>query len=271
MKEAQLVKAIRAHVAKGDSATDKAEQHYVSAGLHLKTLKEQHRGNWAEWEVLLKDKVGIGKSRASELMQIADGKKTVEQVRSATAKRVAKHSAEISPLANGENSLPAPLQHQAASVDADVDLTQQAANLYVAVGELTESLGLEGPMIPGAPEKLTSDLPAGSALAGIAAFRRKAAKAAELAEYSGVVNSDVVRAASDAALAWADLLVMVSGKLRPPAGWLRGITDRLTAKTAALDVIDQQRHQIAELKAKLAEPPTDPLDDIPPFLRRTQP
>src|SRR5262249_36512294 len=37
------------------------------------------------------------------LMQIADGRKTVESIRADTAKRVAKHDKQTSPLASGEN------------------------------------------------------------------------------------------------------------------------------------------------------------------------
>jgi hypothetical protein len=103
MNESQLIKTIKAHIAKGDHASEKAEQHYIAAGQHLKTLKDQHGGSWAEWEELLKTKVGIGKSRASELMQIADGRKTVAGVAAATTERSKKHRA-LSPLRNGENA-----------------------------------------------------------------------------------------------------------------------------------------------------------------------
>jgi hypothetical protein len=104
MNESQLCKTIKAHIAKGDHAREKAEQHYISAGQHLKTLQGLHKdrgGTWAEWQILIKEKCGIGKSRASELMQIADGRKTVEGNRAETAERVSKHR-EISPLRNGE-------------------------------------------------------------------------------------------------------------------------------------------------------------------------
>src|SRR5262245_9595182 len=79
----QLIGLIKARIAKGDKAKDKADQHYIAAGQYLKTLKAEHDeggGTWAEWEALLKEKIGIGKSRASELMAIADGTKTVENV-----------------------------------------------------------------------------------------------------------------------------------------------------------------------------------------------
>jgi phage shock protein A len=116
MEQEQLIKTIKTHIAKGDKAAEKSEQHYISAGQHLKTLKAQHDdagGKWAEWETFLKEKIGIGKSRASELMQIADGRKTVEQVQADGANRVAKHEAKkISPLANGENTPAKPILSQ---------------------------------------------------------------------------------------------------------------------------------------------------------------
>jgi hypothetical protein len=104
MNEAQLVKAIKTLVEKGDKARDKAEQFYVAAGQHLKTLKEQCSSAPA-WEKLVKAKCGLGKSRAYELLQIGDGRTTVSKLRASTAKRVSNHRA-ASPLRNGEN-LPA--------------------------------------------------------------------------------------------------------------------------------------------------------------------
>jgi hypothetical protein len=105
--QAALIGKIKAHIDKGDKAkaqaehaAGKAEQHYISAGQYLKTLKEQHNGSWAEWEELLKTKIGIGKSRASELMAIADGTKTTKQVRADTNKRKITHR--TSPFRNGE-------------------------------------------------------------------------------------------------------------------------------------------------------------------------
>jgi len=100
-----LIGKIKAHITAGDKAKKKAEDHYIAAGQYLKTLKNNHTGSWAEWELLLKDKIGIGKSRASDLMQIADGRKTIEQVRTDTAERTAKTRAlQSSPLRSGENS-----------------------------------------------------------------------------------------------------------------------------------------------------------------------
>src|SRR5262245_14947474 len=84
--EALLIRYIKAHVRKGDQAKDKSEQHYISAGRYLITLKVNYAPSWEAWENLLKTKVGLSTGRASELMQVADGRKTVEQVRTNTAK-----------------------------------------------------------------------------------------------------------------------------------------------------------------------------------------
>jgi hypothetical protein len=97
-------KAVREHIAKGDQAKAKAEQHYITAGQHLAALKAEHIGTWAEWEVLVKEKAGIGKSRASELMLIADGTKTVEQVQERAAKSMRQSRAHTSPQRCGENA-----------------------------------------------------------------------------------------------------------------------------------------------------------------------
>ena len=103
LPQAALISRIKAHIAKGDKAAEKAEQHYIAAGQHLKTLKAEHAGSWAEWEELLKTKIGIGKSRATELMQIADGTKPVDQVRAGTAQRM-KQLRSRSPSRDGENA-----------------------------------------------------------------------------------------------------------------------------------------------------------------------
>jgi hypothetical protein len=73
-----LCKTIKALVRKGDHAAEKAEQFYIAAGKHLAELKA--RSN--EWLKLAKD-IGIGRSRAYELLSIGTGKRTVEQVREA--------------------------------------------------------------------------------------------------------------------------------------------------------------------------------------------
>jgi hypothetical protein len=93
--ESLLVSHIRAHVKQGekareraDQAREKAEQHFIAAGRYLVMLKVHYAADWAAWELLLKTKVDISTGRASELMQLADGRKDLQQIRDATAQRV---------------------------------------------------------------------------------------------------------------------------------------------------------------------------------------
>ena len=74
----ELTKRIVALIDKGDKASDKAEQFYIAAGLHLKELKTKiEQGKWLTY---LETKITISRQRASELMQIADGRKSLEGV-----------------------------------------------------------------------------------------------------------------------------------------------------------------------------------------------
>jgi hypothetical protein len=191
MNEAQLVKTIKAHIAKGDHASEKAEQHYITAGQHLKTLKATHGGSWAEWEELLKTKVGIGKSRASELMRIADGRKTVEQVRADTAERTAKTRAlQSSPLRSGENA----------------DDPETSANAMRA--RFAETDDDDGPDLELDHVRVRT------------AFLLRANAAQKDAFYDGAVDNEVLAAAEEAARAWdkvaASIRLMVHNALRAP-------------------------------------------------------
>jgi len=59
--QAQLIKTIKAHIAKGDKAREKADQHYIAAGKYLKELKGDL--SQAEFLEIVREKIGIGKSR----------------------------------------------------------------------------------------------------------------------------------------------------------------------------------------------------------------
>jgi len=90
MTEEQIVRNIKAHIAKGDKAAEKSEQHYIAAGQHLKTLKRQ-MPEGIKWEQYLEDHgLEIGRRRADELIAIADGRATVEEVRAEKAESAAK-------------------------------------------------------------------------------------------------------------------------------------------------------------------------------------
>jgi hypothetical protein len=106
MNEAQLVKTIKTLVEKGDHAKEKAEQFYIAAGQHLKTLKEQCPSASA-WEELVRRKCDLERSRAYELLQIADGRTTVAAVRKNGDARKAKSLRKLKSMSvsNGQTLL----------------------------------------------------------------------------------------------------------------------------------------------------------------------
>jgi hypothetical protein len=112
---ATIAKRIKEHIERGDKAKDKADQHYAAAGLLLKQLKGDCSSK-AEWERLIKARCGIGTTRAYQLIEIADGRKTVADVRLGTAKRMRKHAAAnkaarqevISSVTDGQNKAAEP-------------------------------------------------------------------------------------------------------------------------------------------------------------------
>jgi hypothetical protein len=101
INETQLVKTIKAHLAKAAKYQSKAEEHLITAGQYLMTLKG-NSPDQATFLQIVQEQIGLGKSRTYELLQIADGRTTTEKVRADTAKRVMKH-AKGCPLANGQS------------------------------------------------------------------------------------------------------------------------------------------------------------------------
>jgi hypothetical protein len=81
---------------RADHARGKAEQHFIAAGQHLITLKANYAPSWEAWETLLKAKVRLSNGRASELMQLADGRKDLQQIRAGKADSVAQLRAHLS-------------------------------------------------------------------------------------------------------------------------------------------------------------------------------
>jgi hypothetical protein len=74
-----LIRRIKTHLGKGD-------QHYVSAGQYLKTLQDTCPDQ-KSFLALVRDNLRLGKTRTFELLAIADGTKTAEEVRADRAKR----------------------------------------------------------------------------------------------------------------------------------------------------------------------------------------
>jgi hypothetical protein len=102
--EGLLIRYVKAHVRKGEQAKDKAEQHFIAAGRYLVTLKVTYAPTWQHWEDLLRIKVGLSTGRASELMQIADGRKDLQQIRESKAQSVARLREQKSSLRSEEKS-----------------------------------------------------------------------------------------------------------------------------------------------------------------------
>lgn len=93
--ESLLIDHIQAHVRKGDAAKERAtqnhkkfENHYIAAGRYLATLKIHYAPSWQQWEAILKTKVFLSTGRASELMQLADGRKSLQEIRDGKAQSV---------------------------------------------------------------------------------------------------------------------------------------------------------------------------------------
>ena len=79
------VAAINSLIPQLKHVTREAEEFQVAIGEHIKAIRTVAP---SDWETIVKTKCGISRSRAYELMRIADGTTTTEQVRAADA---AKH------------------------------------------------------------------------------------------------------------------------------------------------------------------------------------
>ena len=86
-----VAKEIKQRIACGDRDADKAEQHFKSAGLLLIDAKEKVKHiRGLTWTNFLIQCGGVKRSRANELIAIADGRTSVEEVREGYKDRNAK-------------------------------------------------------------------------------------------------------------------------------------------------------------------------------------
>ena len=89
MTKEDLINAIKVCLKKSDD-------HWRTAGQHLQQLYatcKREGGGQKEFLRITKDEIGIGKSRAYEILAIADGTKTIEEIRAATTQRSQKKRA----------------------------------------------------------------------------------------------------------------------------------------------------------------------------------
>ena len=97
------LRKIEEHQEKIDEQEIKRDEREVEVGLALKALKA-HKPKGIKWEQYLEEcGIEIHRSRADQLIRIADGRTTVEEERADTAERTAKSRTEL-PLRSGENA-----------------------------------------------------------------------------------------------------------------------------------------------------------------------
>jgi hypothetical protein len=96
---APLCHEIKTLIEKARHAEAKAQQFYTSAGQKIEELKKLFPDNW---ETLVKKQCGLGRSRAYEILAIADGRTTVEGQQAKTNERSRRHDAKLkTSVANG--------------------------------------------------------------------------------------------------------------------------------------------------------------------------
>lgn len=83
---------IKVRIEAGDKAMDKAEQHYIAAGIQLAEAKKRLRETGEmRWSAFLFSHARIQRRRADELIAIADGRTTLAELREQNRERVAAH------------------------------------------------------------------------------------------------------------------------------------------------------------------------------------
>jgi uncharacterized protein with GYD domain len=239
INETQLVKTIKAHLAKAEKYQSKAEEHFITAGQYLMTLKG-NSPDQATFLQIVKEQIGLGKSRTYELLQIADGTKTGAEIQQANAERKAKERAKLSVTSrtNGDHDMP--------TVEEAEESYQQTLRDH---GQPYDHQSPWAAHNQPRPETVfpEDDEPEDEGDSPEVIWRRgllyRAEEAAGNALYEDwsqfTVDSEVVAAAERAAEAWE--------------------------KTAAY--LRELRH--ARLRSDTSAVTTDALDDIPPFLQRT--
>jgi hypothetical protein len=257
-----LISTIKAHITAGDKAAGKAEQHYIAAGQHLKTLKAGHAGSWVEWEALLKEKIGIGKSRASELMQIADGTKTAEGVASDRRERQRKAKAIAKPklsVVDGENADDPEVSAETMKAKF-ADAAEEEARKQPATKVKVSKDG-EKPDPAEIEDDDEDDLSAYKPL-----FLTHADQAAHYAVYSGPVDGEVLEAARLAARVWSELVQKLEEDCKKPANPpARGRKPKFEEMTLG-DAVGKAFTDLADLAIECREV----VDNAPPGISETQ-
>src|SRR5690606_21347407 len=79
------------HISAGDKAFGKAEEHYKAAGIHLIEARDRVKREGMTFSAFIVGHCNLGRSRAYELIAIADGTKTLADVRERARTGMAAH------------------------------------------------------------------------------------------------------------------------------------------------------------------------------------
>lgn len=185
----ELAKRIVVLIEKGDAAKEKADQYYIAAGIHLKDMKARKPGG-TTWVEYVNEKCGLGKSRAYELMAIADGRTTVGETRAAKAKSVKKSRSRKRPLRSGHSKpeKEAEEQEEAQAESSNARPSRENSNARPS-RENSKS-----------EEQSEHEEPSPKPM-----FLLRASQAFAYAAYDGPVDRRIVTAARHAAVAWKQL------------------------------------------------------------------
>jgi hypothetical protein len=192
---ARACREINALVDKLATAERKVEQYQIAIGQHIAAIKKTRPNDWRQ---VIEVECKLKRSRAYELLAIANGTKTVEQIRAAGAKRVREHDErkkETRPLANGRDAVTALVKVKPANASPFQD-------------EESDS----GP--PGAADEHAAD-------ARRRGFMWRASEAVRFARFDDLaglkVDEEMRGAVKDAADAWAEVQAALAEREAEPA------------------------------------------------------
>jgi hypothetical protein len=231
-----LTKKISVLIEKGDRAAKKAEEFYIAAGQYIKEVKHRWADNWLE---IIERDCGLGRSRAYEVLAIADGRTTVEKVRAdnAESKRLSREKARQA----------SPGQSRTRPWRTDEQRQNEIIAMRSEVAAHKKSAPTANPEVSAAAMKA-----------------KHAAAAARANEDEDEDEDDTVNAASVAS-------TTILGVLSTVAFWVEGVSDTaVTAaiaaqldapskdKQAAIATLTRLARIIAPLVTTSPDTPTDP-------------
>jgi hypothetical protein len=156
MSTDDLGKHIRARIVQGDKAAGKAEDHYTAAGIHLKEARERIAKEGGSFDDFLKQ-YDIGRSRAYDLLAVADGKKTFAGIRAKAAERAARHAEKNRVARESVSNGPAAPDDKASTELAEMLFMLAQANQIESIASLIERA--DGKIVAAELRKLAAPKP----------------------------------------------------------------------------------------------------------------